>query len=145
MRLAIGCLIFLLSYSVYTQSNYKKKDTLKVLFVGNSFSFYYNLPQVVKAMSEYSEIVYIDTRHSLVSGSKLSDHLNQKKNTKTIEMLNNQRSDYVVVNHHSLAAIEETENFFKTSKKFIDLVKSKNAIPVFMMTWAYKSNPLMSF
>ena len=68
-----------------------KKDTLRVLFVGNSFSYFYNLPQVVNAMSAYSKKVHIETRTSLVGGSSISDHLNQKKGTLTIEILNSQQ------------------------------------------------------
>ena len=119
------------------------KEVIKVLFVGNSFTFYYNLPQVVEAMSEFSESTQIEARHSLVSGSTLLDHLNQDKGTKTIEILNTQSFDYVVINHHSLAALDRADTFFQTSKKMVDLIRSKNASPIFMMTWGYKSNPLM--
>ena len=94
-------------------------------------------------MSKYSKKVHIETRASLVGGSKLSDHLKQKKGTQTIEILNNQTFDYVVVNHHSLATIDEADSFFELSKQMVDLIRSKNAIPVLMMTWAYHSNPLM--
>jgi len=121
----------------------QKKDTLKVLFVGNSFTYYYNLPQVVSAMSKYSKNVYIDSRHSLVGGSNLSNHLNQKKGTKTVEILNTKDFDYVVLNHHSLAAIDETGSFFETSRKMVDLIRSKNAEPVFMMTWGYMNDQKM--
>jgi hypothetical protein len=120
-----------------------EKDTLRVLFVGNSFTYFYNLPQVVNAMSEFSEKVHIETRTSLVGGSKISQHLNQEKGTQTVEILNNQTFDYVVINDHSLATIDDADSFFEVSKKMVELVRSKNAVPVFMMTWAYHSNPLM--
>jgi hypothetical protein len=119
------------------------KEVIKVLFVGNSFTFYYNLPQVLEAMSEFSESTQIEALHSLVSGSTLLDHLNQDKGTKTIEILNTHSFDYVVINHHSLAALDGADTFFQTSKKMVDLIRSKNASPIFMMTWGYKSNPLM--
>ncbi|MFT7443025.1 MAG: hypothetical protein ACI9Q3_001403, partial [Maribacter sp.] len=50
---------------------------------------------------------------------------------------------YVVFNNHSLSSINSPEKFLDYSKKFADLVRSKGAEPIFMMTWAYKSNPLM--
>ena len=133
----------------------KKKDTLSILFVGNSFTYYYNLPQVVSAMSTYSDNYYLKTRHSLLGGSTLQEHLNQEKGTRTIDILNSESFDYVVLQHHSSATQKNLENlvnpknkdslfpFLKTSRKMVELVKSKNAIPVFMMTWAYHSNPLM--
>jgi hypothetical protein len=145
-------ILFVLFIGLYIQSSFAQidkdtlsidKDTLRVLFVGNSFSYFYNLPQVINAMSEYSKKVHIETRTSLVGGSNISQHLNQTKGTQTIEILNNQTFDYVVINHHSLATIEDPDGFFESSKQMVELVRNKNAIPVFMMTWAYHSNPLM--
>lgn len=89
------CLSIVFTNNVNANFDVIKKDTLKVLFVGNSFSFYYNLPQVVSAMSKYNENTYIDTRHSLVSGSTLFDHLNQKRGSQTLKILNEQNFDYV--------------------------------------------------
>jgi len=133
-------IIFLFSISLNAQV---EKDTLKVLFVGNSFTYYYNLPQVVKAMSNNSETTYIDSYHSLVGGSNLSHHLNQEKGSRTIEMLNKEAYDYVVLNHHSLAATDNVSSFFEISEKIVDLIRSKGAKPLFMVTWAYKDNPQM--
>jgi len=127
----------------FSQTENFKKDTIKVLFVGNSFSFYYNLPQVVSSMSEFSDLMYIQTKNSLVSGATLQDHINQNKNSKTIEILNSEQFDYVAINHHSLATFNELDEFLRTSKRFIDIVKSKKATPLFIETWAYKSDSSM--
>ena len=137
------CLSIVFTNNVNANFDVIKKDTLKVLFVGNSFSFYYNLPQVVSAMSKYNENTYIDTRHSLVSGSTLFDHLNQKRGSQTLKILNEQNFDYVVVNHHSLATIENLDSFFNLSKQSVELVRSKNSVPVFMETWQYLNKPQM--
>lgn len=141
----LRAILIFLFISTYTQSSFAqiKKDTIRVLFVGNSFSYYYNLPEVVNAMSAYSNKVYIDTRHSLVGGSDLSQHLNGQNGTETLEILSREKFDYVVLNHHSLATIKEADTFFETSKKIVDLIRSKGAKPVFLMTWGYSSNPLM--
>jgi hypothetical protein len=138
-------ILIILFICICGQSSFAQveKDTLRVLFVGNSFTYFYNLPQVVNSMSEFSEKVHIETRTSLVGGSKISQHLNQEKGTQTVEILNNQTFDYVVINDHSLATIDDADSFFEVSKKMVELVRSKNAVPVFMMTWAYHSNPLM--
>ena len=94
-------------------------------------------------MSKYNENTYIDTRHSLVSGSTLFDHLNQKRGSQTLKILNEQNFDYVVVNHHSLATIENLDSFFNLSKQIVELVRSKNSVPVFMETWQYLNKPQM--
>jgi Fe-S-cluster formation regulator IscX/YfhJ len=145
LHMKLRNILIVLFIGIYSQSGFAqvKKDTIRVLFVGNSFSYYYNLPEVVNAMSSYSDKVYIDTRHSLVGGSDLSQHLNGKNGTETLDILSKEKFDYVVLNHHSLATIKDADTFFETSKKMVEFIRSKGAKPVFMMTWAYNSNPLM--
>lgn len=119
-----------------------QKDTLRVLFVGNSFTYFYNLPQVVTSMAESQGFV-IETRQSTVGGSNLEQHWKGEKGTKTREKIEGHDWDYVVFNNHSLSSINTPESFMEYGNKFADLVRDQGAEPVFMMTWAYKSNPLM--
>ena len=117
-------------------------DTARILFVGNSFTYFFNLPQVVSAMALSQDTVLI-TRQSTVGGSNLEQHWKGEKGTKTRALLEEGDWDYVVFNNHSLSAIETPESFMTYGKKFADLVREKGAEPIFMMTWAYESNPLM--
>ena len=114
----------------------------RILFVGNSFTYFYNLPQVVAAMAA-SQGVSLETRQSTVGGSNLEQHWKEEKGTQTRRLLEEQRWDYVVFNNHSLSAIDHPESFMEYGRKFAGLVREKGAEPIFMMTWAYKSNPLM--
>lgn len=119
-----------------------QKDSTRILFVGNSFTYYYNLSQVVAAMAKTQGLV-LETRQSTVGGSSLKEHWNSEKGTKTRMMLDSFKWDYVVFNNHSLATFDSTGLFMEYSKKFADLARAKGAVPVFMETWAYKANPLM--
>lgn len=119
-----------------------QKDTLRVLFVGNSFTYFYNLPQVVASMAK-SQGTALITRQSTVGGSNLEQHWKEERGTKTRRMIEDHSWDYVVFNDHSLSPIETPDRFMEYGKKFADLVREKGAKPVFMMTWAYDSNPLM--
>ncbi len=129
--------VCLLSYPSPGQS-----DTTRVLFIGNSFTYFFNLPQVVNAMAETQGKVII-TRQSTVGGSNLEQHWKGEKGTKTMEKLKDQKWDYVILNNHSLSAIETPAAFFEYGEKFVNEIKKMGAKPVFMMTWAYKSNPIM--
>ena len=138
-------LIFFISSTLSAQTNTNsttQEKRIKVLFVGNSFTYYNNLPQVVSAMAK-SQNVNIDTKHSTVGGSSLENHWKSERGTQTRVMLEIEKWDYVVFNNHSLSSIASPDKFLEFSKKFADLVRSKGAEPIFMMTWAYKSNPLM--
>ncbi|WP_339659040.1 HopJ type III effector protein [uncultured Polaribacter sp.] len=138
-------LIFFISSSLSAQTNTNsttQEKRIKVLFVGNSFTYYNNLPQVVSAMAK-SQNVNIDTKHSTIGGSSLENHWKSERGTQTRIMIELEKWDYVVFNNHSLSSITSPDKFLEYSKKFADLVRSKGAEPIFMMTWAYKSNPLM--
>jgi hypothetical protein len=138
MKYLYGAVIILASWmSASCQS-----DTIRVLFVGNSFTYYYNLSQVVSSMAETQGSVII-TRQSTVGGSTLEDHWKSEKGTRTRIMLDSCSWDYIVFNNHSLATIDSLELFMKYSSLFTDLVRRQGANPIFMETWAYKSNPLM--
>jgi hypothetical protein len=134
--------IYFLIILFFTVAITAQKNAIKVLFVGNSFTYYNNLPQVVSAMAKSQDLI-IETRHSTVGGSSLQNHWKSQKGAQTRKMIEDENWDYVVFNNHSLSTIKTPKTFFKFSKKFADLVRKKGAEPVFMMTWAYKSNPLM--
>jgi hypothetical protein len=117
-------------------------DTTRILFIGNSFTYYYNLPQVLHTMAASQGTVLL-TRQSTVGGSGLELHWKGEKDSKARQLLEEQSWDYVVLNNHSLATIDDPEGFADYSKKFVDLIREKGATPIMMMTWAYRSNPLM--
>jgi hypothetical protein len=133
----LGIAFVCLSLSLVAQP-----DTTKILFVGNSFTYFFNLPQVVSSMA-LSQDTFLMIRQSTVGGSSLEEHWKGEKGTKTRALLETGDWDYVVFNNHSLSAINTPESFMTYSKKFVDLVREKGAEPIFMMTWAYESNPLM--
>ena len=83
------------------------------------------------------------TRKSTVGGSNLEQHWKEEIGIQTRKLLEEQKWDYVVFNNHSLSAIETPESFYKYGEKFAKLVHEKGATPVFMITWGYRSNPLL--
>lgn len=120
----------------------QEKEPIRVLFVGNSFTYFFNLPQVVSAMAE-SQGMEIITRQSTVGGSNLEEHWKELKGTRTRKLLDSLEWDYVVLNNHSTSTIDTPVEFMEYGKKFIELIRAKGAEPVIMQTWGYKSNPLM--
>ena len=120
----------------------QEKESEKVLFVGNSFTFFWNMPQMVEAMAK-DQGVNLETFQSTVGGSNFEQHWKKEKGTKTMEMLENEEYDYVVLQDHSMSTIDHPERFTTYAKKLIDKAREMNAEPLLSMTWAYDSNPLM--
>ena len=79
MRLFIILLIF------FSQISWAQKQE-KVLFVGNSFTFYWNLPSQLEKMVLEQNIVW-DVNQSTAGGATLRDHWKGNKDLKTKEYL----------------------------------------------------------
>lgn len=124
------------------QANAQETGKERMLFVGNSFTFFWNTPQLVEAMAE-NQGVDLETFQSTVGGSNLKQHWEGEKNTQTRRRMEEESWNIVVLQDHSNSTIAHTQRFHEYGKKFIGLVREKNATPVLFMTWAYESNPLM--
>lgn len=131
-------LLLLLPTLMFSQESKK----VKALFVGNSFTYMWNMPQMVGAMAK-NQGVSLETAQSTVGGSNFKQHWKNEKNTKTRELLKNKRWDYVILQGYSSGTIDHPERFITYGTKLIDLVKEKGAEPLLFMTWAYNYNPLM--
>src|SRR5690606_7354717 len=118
------------------------EDPVKILFVGNSFTFFWNMPQLVSAMAKTQDF-HMEVRQSTVSGSNLEQHWKGEKGSRTRELIEEGEWDFIIFGGHSRATLDAPERFREYGEKFARLARSKGAEPLFYMTWAYKSNPLM--
>ena len=134
----IFILTLLISVLGYTQ----EKDTTEVLFVGNSFTYFWNMPQMVEAMAK-NQGVTLYTDQSTVGGSNLKQHWKSEKGTTTMDRLEDKNWDYVFLQDHSMSTIEAKSRWEEYNKKFVELIKDQGAFPILFSSWAYKSNPLM--
>lgn len=133
------CILIFILLSPYI---IKAQEDIKVLFVGNSYTYFWNLPRTVEAMAA-SQDMTLEIRQSTAGGVSLKNHWNGDKNLQSQELITSGDWTYVVLQNHSLSSIENPEEFFKYGKKFIELVKESGATPILYITWARKYNPLM--
>jgi hypothetical protein len=117
-----------------------KKDSLRILFVGNSYTFISNMPHLVSQISDSTNVKLITTQ-SVAGGARLSEHWHGEKGLKTKEIITKGKYDIVVLQEYSMGAILDKEDFFKYSKKLSDLVKSTGAKPFLYTTWARQKVP----
>ncbi len=115
-------------------------DTLKVLFIGNSYTYYHNLPQLVQNISDSCKIKIV-SRQSTAGGANLSDHWNGDKNLQTREIIAEGGFDLVILQDHSMGPILNPDRFHKYADLFCDLIKESGAKPYFYLTWARKKVP----
>lgn len=136
---SIALLIF---FSTIQHISAQSKDTLKVLFVGNSYTYFWNMPLTVSAMAA-TQGKSIMARKSTAGGAYLMEHWDGKKGLKTREVITHGAWDIVVLQNQSLSTIEKYNRFMEYGKRFIRLVKKSGAVPMLYITWARQYNPLM--
>lgn len=117
-----------------------KKDTLSVLFIGNSYTYYSNMPHLVSLISDSTKIKLI-TSKSTAGGAKLSDHWYGNKGLKSKEAISSGEYDIVVLQGSSSEAVKKKEEFLKYSKKLSDLVKASGSKPYLYVPWPPKKIP----
>ena len=104
----------------------------KILMIGNSFTFYWNLPQVLESMFVKSN-KNIEVDQITIGGSDLKKHWNlHLENNYPIKKYN-----YIVLNDHSTNPLLNIDTCAKYLNLFINYSKANNAIPSVYGTWEY--------
>ena len=116
------------------------KKELKVLFVGNSYTYYENLPQIISIISD-SMSTKIMTKKSVSGGSRLSDHWYSRKGLKTKELIKNGDFDIVVLQEQSMGALKQVDSLKKYMGLFSDYIRNAGATPYMYQTWAREKTP----
>lgn len=117
----------------------------KVLFVGNSFTYYNN-----SVHSHYRKLaraagVFTDeesrARIMTISGGHLPEHAGGFE-----RMVASENWDVVIMQGHSLGPISEetAEPFRDAAREFAGVAREHGVRPVFFMTWAYTGKPEMT-
>ncbi len=133
--------LFLLTIFITNSvKTFAQKDTLRVLFVGNSYTYYSEMPKIVSVLSK-STSTYIETVMSTAGGLRLKYHFNQERGLKTKELIKNGNFDIVVLQEQSMGTITSKKEFFEYAKKLSEYIKKHNAKPYFFVTWARKNTP----
>ena len=118
----------------------------KVLFIGNSFSFYNNgvhnhLGSLIRANNEW-QVGENRLRLSTLSGGHIHEHVDD-----LVYLLSKPKGTWeaVILQGHSNEPIEpKTHERFKNSvKQAVKLVKEQQLQPILLMTWGYKGQPDM--
>jgi hypothetical protein len=121
---------------------------LRVLFIGNSYTYFNNLPEIVTRLADYGHQRKLETRMVAPGGWRLKDHWEQG------EALNAVREghwDYVVLQEQSTLGVNYylegkpriagDEAFKPYAEKWAAEILKTGAIPVFYLAWARKATP----
>lgn len=114
---------------------------LSVLFVGNSYTFYNDLPKLVQRMSvEAAQPRPLQVRDVTFGGASLQAHWQRGEVQKTIA---SQHWDYVVIQDFSTMPVDNPD----LTREYVRLVaaaaRKAGAQPILYLTWARQAKPAM--
>ncbi len=105
-----------------------KPKTYKVLFIGNSGTFFWAIPQSVKSFIESGGTgISLATSSSVHGGKRLEYHYTQ---TNVLEKIKQDNFDYVILQDASGGTLDYRESFHKYAGKFIKAIRKAGAEPV---------------
>ncbi len=131
---------FLIGLIFFSSLIHAQQKELKVLFVGNSYTYGYNLAHIVSIMSEVTSVKLI-TRKSAIGGAQLREHWNGKRELETKKMIAEGDFDIVILQDFSMAAIETPDSTLKYIKLFSEYNSSFGAKTYLFNTWAREKVP----
>jgi len=136
--------ILLLIFLFFTQSNLiaQSNESQDVLFIGNSYTYFWNLPQTVEAMCEKTNLRYT-CEQSTAGGANLGQHWRSEKGLQTLQKLEAKTYDIIVIQDHSMRAINHPDSLQIYGEKFSELIRDKHGKILLYMTWSRKWNPFM--
>lgn len=132
-----GILFLLISLSSYGQT---KTDSLHVLFIGNSYTHFNDMPETVRKIASTQQVNLACTQFT-PGGFFLSRHV---KNEELIQAIKKGGWDYVIIQEQSAAPSMPTEtvlqNTYPPAHTLDSLIRVYNqqAKVIFYMTWGHK-------
>ena len=115
-----------------------KAPRIDVLFIGNSYTYYNDLPGMLRAMAAAShDSIDVNAASVVEGGASLRTHWNRR----TIDLIRNGDWDYVVLQEQSLAPLEARDEFMAYGMRFARQIRAAKAKPVLYLTWSRQQRP----
>ena len=107
---------------------------MKILFLGNSFTFYHDLPDMVAAL------LHAEVKGNLRGGAYLYQHIDPVDELCAIthKLLTEENWDYVVLQDQSQGPITNPEEFNRAVAELSGMIHEAGGTPVLYETWAYE-------
>lgn len=116
----------------------KDPNCTQVLFLGNSYTFVNDLPQMFARLAKAGgHRVEVDM--AAEGGMTLADHASSQT---TVDKIKSSKWDFVVLQEQSqIPAVMEVRNaqMYPPARTLVSLIRENGAEPVFYMTWGYRN------
>jgi hypothetical protein len=132
-------LFLLLGFAQQIQAA-EKKDTVRVLFVGNSYVYYNNLAQMIGLITDSMDTKII-CKKSTIGAATLEQHWNGSRGLKSKQIIASNKFNIVVIQDNSMWPLEHKDSLLFFGHLFCDYIKANGAKPYLYNTWAREKTP----
>ncbi len=115
----------------------KKTGEVKILFIGNSYTFYNNMPTAIFREIAESAGVNANVEFITKGGCSLLQHADPADSAgkKVDAALKSVKYDYVIVQEQSTMPSDDPASFYDGARKLYEKIKANGAKAVFYGTW----------
>lgn len=136
-----GKAILLISIFISSQTfAQEKKDTVRVLLVGNSYIYYNNLAQMIGLITDSLDTKII-CKKSTIGAATLGQHWNSERGLKTKKIIANNKFDIVVIQDNSMWPLDYKDSLLLYGNLFCQYIRANGAKPYLYNTWAREKTP----
>lgn len=133
--LAAFCLLGLCATPVQPQDA-QSKDEIHVLFIGNSFTYYHDLPKMTAELAKAGKQRPFRYDREAPGGCTLEKHW---KEGKALAKIQSRKWDFVILQEYSSGPLLKRDSMFDHGKKFDAEIKKNGAKTILYMTWALQN------
>jgi hypothetical protein len=139
----VGFVLTLATFLITQTPTFGQETTtapLKVLFIGNSYTFVNDLPAMIAGLADAAGGRKIEVDRHLVGGCTLERHVKEREASDKIRA---EKWDVVVLQEQSLRPVIDRKSMHKYSRLLDAEIKQQGAKTVFYLTWARQHIPEM--
>lgn len=143
MKLGNTCRKVILLISIFVSSQtfaQEKKDTVRVLLVGNSYIYYNNLAQMIGLITDSLDTKII-CKKSTIGAATLGQHWNSERGLQTKKIIASNKFDIVVIQDNSMWPLEHKDSLLIYGQLFCNYIRANGAKPYLYNTWAREKTP----
>lgn len=138
--LAVGLLTLplVISPCVAGPGEAESSSDLQVLFIGNSFTYYHDLPRMVAELAKAGRQVPLRFHTETPGGCTLEKHW---QDGKALARIKSRSWDFVILQDQSQAPLLQRESMIIFGKRFDAEIKMQGAETILYLTWARQTEP----
>jgi hypothetical protein len=120
----------------------KPGKAAEIVFVGNSYTYFHDLPAMVRALGAADQPARkLETIMLAPGGMTLEGHWQATDQPIPKDVIAARKADYVVFQEQSTRPFTDPKRMDEFAEQFSKLCKQSKSVPVWYMTWARQQDP----